>query len=403
MIGALTRLFGPRNLGLAEDVVQDAFCKAIEAWDANGVPQNPAAWLMVAAKNRALDILRLRKTATTNAPEYGRLLDSEWTRAQAVEYHFSSAAIKDDELRMMFWCCQPNLPQEGQIILILNVVGGFSAPEIAEALLNTQSAVERRLSRAKSALRKSPHVFEMLKPSEFSARVASVQRTLYLLFSEGYHGGSRNGSVRGELCNEAMRLTAVLLQYPQGATSTTFALSALMCLNAARLPGRIKDGGQLSPFHEQKRELWDQELLKEGLKLLEHSATGAELSAYHIEAAIAAAHSNAKTLQDIDWIRIAELYNVLVSILPTPIVALNRAVAIGQIEGPQRALEEIVAIADKKRLDHYPFYFAAKAEFELQLGFKSEARAHFQTAVKLARNPMEATFLRTRLTVAAIF
>ena len=397
MVATLTRVFGVNNLALAEDVVQDAFCRALEVWKFRGVPENPSAWLMATAKNRALDILRRQRTAQTFAPELARLIESEWTLAPAVEELFAANAIKDDLLRMMFSCCHPRLAEEGQVALILNILCGFSVDEIASAFVSGHAAIEKRITRAKKLLAGSKRLFDVTAPADFAARLPAVQRALYLLFNEGYHGASAETAVRTELCHEAMRLAAVLLEHPLGATPTTYALSALMCLNAARLPARVDASGNLTSLFEQDRSLWNRKLVTEGIQLLELAATGSELTEYHVEAAIASVHANAPRAEDTDWGRIGSLYDTLISIRPSPIVALNRAIAIAQRDGPQRGLDAIAAIKDRDRLAAYPFYPAALGELELRRGRHATAREHFRAALALARNPMERRFLDQRM------
>ena len=245
MVATLTRIFGVHNLALAEDVVQDAFCRALEVWKFRGVPENPSAWLMATAKNRALDVLRRERTARTFAPELGRLLESEWTVAPAVHELFGPSAIKDDQLRMMFSCCHPRLPEEAQVALMLHILCGFSVSEVASAFVSGEAAMEKRISRAKKVLAGSKRLFDIADADDFAARLPAVQRALYLLFNEGYHGASRRIAVRAELCHEAMRLATLLREHPLAATPATYALSALMCLHAARLPARLDASGDL--------------------------------------------------------------------------------------------------------------------------------------------------------------
>jgi RNA polymerase sigma factor (sigma-70 family) len=397
MVAALTRVFGVHNLALAEDVVQEAFCRAIEVWKFRGVPDNPSAWLMAAAKNCALDAVRRERTARTFAPELGRFLQSEWTLAPVVQELFGQNAIKDDLLRMMFSCCQPQLPEKAQVALVLHILCGFSVSEVASAFVSTQAATEKRISRAKKVLATSKKLFDVAGGVQFSARLPAVQRALYLLFNEGYHGASAETAVRVELCREGMRLTAILLEHPLGRTSATYALAALMCLHAVRLPSRVDTSGNLSSLFDQDRSQWDQELVIEGLKLLELSATGTELTEYHVEAAIASVHAIAHRVEDTDWGQIVSLYDALMLIRPSPIVALNRAIAVAQNEGPERGLREIRSIAAGERLANYPFYHAALGEFELRSGKHEAAREHFRAALKLARNSMERRFLDQRV------
>ena len=398
MVATLTRVFGVHNLALAEDVVQAAFCRALEVWKFRGVPENPSAWLLATAKNRALDILRRQRTARTFAPDLGRLLDSEWTLAPAVEELFAANAIKDDLLRMMFSCCQPRLAEEAQVALILNILCGFSVNEIASAFVTSRAAIEKRITRAKKLLATSKRLFDVAASADFAARLPAVHRALYLLFNEGYHGASPETPVRAELCHEAMRLAAVLLDHPLGATPTSYALSALMHLNAARLPARVDAAGDLQSLFDQDRSLWNRGLVREGLGLLELSASGSQLTEYHLEAAIASVHTSAPRAEDTDWGRIVSLYDMLVSIRPSPVIALNRAIAVAQRDGPERGLEAIGTIENRERLAAYPFYPAALGELELRRGRHATARKHFRAARALARNPMERKFLDQRMT-----
>jgi RNA polymerase sigma-70 factor (ECF subfamily) len=396
MVAALTHIFGVHNLALAEDVVQDAFCRALEIWKVRGIPDNPSAWLMTTAKHRALDVIRRERTALTFAPEMGRLLESEWTAAASVTDAFAEHTIRDEQLRMMFSCCHPRLPEEAQVALILNILCGFGAPEIASAFLSGRAAIEKRIARGKKLLAQSPQLFD-LADAEFPSRLAAVRCALYLLFSEGYHGGSVEAAVRVELCGEAIRLTGLLREYPAAATPATDALAALMHLHAARLPARVDSAGELLQLGEQDRSRWDARLLTEGLALLERSAAGSEVTAYHIEAAIAAAHASAKSVKETDWTEIVSLYDRLMELSPSPVVALNRAIAIGERDGPERGLTALREIAQHDRLSRYPFYPAAMAEMELRLGNREGARGHFQAAFALARNPTERKFLRRRV------
>jgi RNA polymerase sigma factor (sigma-70 family) len=401
LVTALTRIFGVHNLALAEDVVQDAFCRALEVWKVRGIPENPAAWLMTTAKNRALDVIRRERTARTFAPEMSRLLETERSIAPAVDEAFTAHTIRDEQLRMMFSCCHPRLAEEVRVALILNILCGFGAQEIAAAFLSGRAAIEKRISRGKQVLAGSKRLFD-LADADFASRVSSVRRALYLLFNEGYHGASAESAVRAELCNEAIRLAALLLEHPPAAVPETNALAALMCLHAARLPARLDSAGALNPLFDQDRSLWDGRLVAQGLMLLERSAAGPALTAYHIEAAIAAAHVSAATVDDTDWALIASLYDRLMTIAPSPVVALNRAIAIGQRDGVDRGIDELHAIGDRERLDRYPFYPAAIGELELRRGSREAARDYFRAALALARNPTERRFLEKRVRACAL-
>ncbi len=396
MVAALTRIFGIHNLALAEDVVQDAFCRALEVWKIRGVPEHPSAWLMKTAKNRALDVLRRERTARTFAPELGRLLESEWTLVPTVEELFGTNAIKDDQLRMMFSCCHPRLAEQAQVALVLHLLCGFSVSEIASAFLSSYSAVEKRITRAKKVLAGSKRLFD-LADRDFSRRLSAVQRALYLLFNEGYHGASSESVVRVELCREALRLALLLVEHPQTSTPATHSLYALLCLHAARLPSRVDASGNLTSLFDQDRSRWDAKLVAEGQRFLELSATGSEVTEYHIEAAIAWIHASAPRPEDTNWEDIVALYDQLLRLRPSPVVALNRAIAIAQAAGPERGLAELESIPDRGRLARYPFYAATLGELELRCGRNEIAREHFETALALARNPMERRFLERRL------
>ena len=395
LVAALTRIFGVHNLALAEDVVQDAFCRAIDVWKVRGVPDNPGAWLMAVARHRALDIIRRERTARTFAPEISRMLDSEWTLSPAVHQAFEVHAIRDEQLRMMFTCCDPALPEYTQVPLVLNILCGFGAAEIAGAFLTGRAAVEKRLSRGKKVLARSTHLFD-LADSDFSARLSSVRSALYLLFNEGYHGASAEAAVRADLCGEAIRLVMLLLEAPQADLPETRALAALMHLHAARLPARLDGEGELHPLFEQDRTRWDASLVQEGLRLLDLAAKGQSVTPYHLEAAIAAVHASAGSIEQTDWNAIVALYDRLMAIAPSPVVALNRAIAIGQRDGPEHGLAALSGIPDADRLRHYPFYPAARGEFERARGDLAAAHRDFAAAAELARSPAERRFLQRR-------
>lgn len=396
MVAALTRIFGLQNLELAEDVVQDAFCRALEIWKVRGVPENPSAWLMKTARNRALDVLRRERTARTFAPEYGRLLQTEWTLANAVHEVFESTDLPDDQLRMIFSCCRRSLPETAQIMLVLALVGGFGVREIAAAFVSSPAAVEKRLSRAKRTLKESGALFDIADAEDFAERLPAVQRALYLIFSEGYHGASPHAVVRADLCHEAIRLTHLLARHPLAATPSTLALLALMYLDAARLPGRLDPAGNLRPLDDQDRSRWNRAMIDDGIAWLERSAVGPLMSRYHVEAAIAAVHARAPAIEATDWGAIVGLYDRLMHLAPSPIVALNRAIAVGQRDGPEHGLRAIESIAQRGRLEEYPFYHAARGELELRRGNDAAAREHFASALAVARNAEERRFYQGR-------
>ena len=396
LVAALTRIFGVENLSLAEDVAQDTLAKAFEVWSYGGVPEHYSALLMVAAKNRVLDAFRRERTASKWAPELQHMIESEWTLRPAVEELFLPAALKDDELRMMFSCCHPQLAEEVQVALILNLLCGFGAEEIARINLASTPAMQKRISRGKRSLGESRRLFE-LTADDFAARLGAVHRALYLLFSEGYHSACEESVIRVELCREALRLIRQLVDHAPAATSATYALAALICFGTARLPGRMNELGELLVLADQDRSRWDAQLISEGLALLDRSASGSELSEYHLEATIAGLHTSARRAEDTHWAEIVELYDLYLRLRPSPVVALNRAMALAELEGPVKGLEAIAAISEVERLRDYPFYAAARGELELRCGQRAVARDHLQAALGLARNSAERRFLRRRI------
>jgi RNA polymerase sigma-70 factor (ECF subfamily) len=288
------------------------------------------------------------------------------------------------------------------VALVLNILCGFGTNEIAAAFLSSEAAIEKRLERAKRVLARSKLLFDLYDATKIAERLPAVHRALYLLFNEGYHGACPESAVRVELCEEAMRLSALLLEHPVAGSPSTHALAAMMCLHAARLPARVDAAGNLTPLFEQDRALWDSKLIAEGTRLLDRSASGPELSEYHVEAAIAFLHAQAPSVEATDWGKIVFLYDRLMVLRPSPVVALNRAIAIAQSEGPRRGLDEIHAIEGRDRLESYPFYFAALGELETRTGNREAAEVHFRAALACARNEMERHFLEQRIAASAL-
>ena len=386
MVATLVRVLGMRRVELAEDAVQDALCRALEIWKYRGVPDNPSAWLFQAARNRAVDLLRR-----------GALLDRAARRlSERLPSAVGDVEIRDDQLRMMFACAHPSLPHEAQIAVILKYLCGFGVGEIAQAFLSSPAAVEKRLARAKRALKREAFA-DLPDATSIARRRASVQQALYLLFNEGYHGSHPERAVREELCSEALRLAGLLADHPATAAPSTFALLALLCLHAARLPSRIDDAGLLVLLEAQDRTRWSRPLIEEGIRCLGRSAEGPEITTFHLEAAIAAHHARAASFAETDWPAIADLYSKLLELLPSPVVALNRAIAIGRVRGPEEGLRELGRIRGGRRLKNYPFLEAAAGDLHQRAGRTREARAHFGRAVALARNESERKVLESRL------
>ena len=343
LISVLIRLLGPQNLTLAEDVVQEAFVAALRDWSNHGVPDNPPAWLLTAARRRAIDAIRRERTRRTFAADLAKFLDSEWTLASTVDEAFSEPRIKDDQLRMIFMCCHPSLPPEGRITLILKTLCGLSVTAIARALLTSESTINKRLYRTRLALRGVQ--FEIPSAEDLPAARDIVHTALYLLFNEG-HLSTTDKPILRELCHDAMVLTQLLADDGSIATSDTLALLGLMCFNAARLESRLDQDGRLVPLDGQDRSRWDRALIRQGYQCLVRSSQLDESAAsrFHLEAAIAARHCSASSFAETDWVSICHLYDRLLEQTSSPMVVLNRAVAVSYRDGPDAAIPLVEAV-----------------------------------------------------------
>lgn len=395
MVATLTRIFGLEHLGLAEDVVQEALARALRTWPYHGLPDNPAAWIMRASRNLALDVVRRGKVFRTKEAEIVRLMERDSLSPEAPI--FSDSEIADDRLRMMFVCCHPAIPADAQVALALKTLCGFSVAEISRAFLTTDAAMAKKLTRAKANIREAQIPFEIPAGQELTVRFNGVLQSVYLLFNEGYKASSGDKLVRAELCEEAIRLTTLLVQHPAGDRPKTHALLALMLLSAARIATRQDDDGNLLRLEEQDRTQWDQEMIARGMFHLASSAAGEEMSEYHLEAGIAACHSTAKDYQSTDWRRILALYDRLLRFDRSPVVALNRAIVVANIHGAKAGLEAVAAIRTRDKLDAYYLLYAVLGELELRLNNRATAAEQFTRALRLADTKSERTFLSKRL------
>jgi RNA polymerase sigma factor (sigma-70 family) len=390
MVSSLVRVLGLRQLALAEDAVQDALLRAVDTWRFGELPRNPAAWLMRCARNRALDLLRRQGVSARAERELSQAVEAPG----AVE---AGSAWPDDELRLMFSCCAPELAPASQVAVILKYLCGFAVREIAQAFLSTEAAVEKQLYRARAVLERSGSLYDVADTDQVRERLPSVQEAVYLLFNEGFQGGHPEQAVREDLCGEAMRLGVLLARLPATAGPETQALLALFCFHAARLGARVAEDGNLLLLAEQDRSRWDGELVSEGVRRLAASAEGSRLGAWHLEAAIAAQHALAPSFEDTDWATIRRLYDLLLEARPSPVVALNRAIAVGMAEGPEAGLRALSDIQDRDRLARHPFLDAAVAELELRRGRPERAARALRAALRTARNPAERSLLARKL------
>ncbi len=388
LVATLVAQFGTWRLQLIEDAVQEALVRALQTWPYRGVPDNAAAWLTQTARNVMLDYLRRdqrwREREDGIAAEHGR-----WS-GNAENVSATDELIRDDTLRLIFICCHPQLSAEAQVALALRTLCGFSPAEIGAAFLTSESAISKRLVRARQRVRELELPFDLPQPSELPERLGGVLATLYLLFNEGYKASSGDQLVRQDLCREAIRLTRILLENQDCATPRAHALLALMLLNAARLDARTDDAGNLLRLHEQDRSTWDAAMIGEGIQQLAASAQGAKISAFHLEAGIAACHSTAPSAAETDWSRIVSLYQQLQKIAPSPLATLNRAIAIGRASGAKAGLE---ALNEVSGLDGYHLLHAARGTFAVECGEKAAAIAHFRQALANAIVSSEREFL----------
>jgi len=408
MVATLTRMLGPQNLSLAEEVVQDALVRAIEIWPHRGVPENPRAWLMQVARNRALDCLRREATQARKAA----VLAAEPMLAPAPMAQMApmapmgpmspanpldpEAPEADDSLVMILMCCHPALAREAQVALTLKTVGGFSVDEIARAFLLRPATVAQRLVRAKRLLRERRVAFE-LPARGLGARVDRALETIYLMFNEGYAATAGDDLVRSDLCGEAVRLAAILAEHPATSLPEVHALLALMLFQASRLPARCDAEGALVLLADQDRRRWDRALIGRALGHLEQCATGKRATAYHLEAGIAACHAMAPSYAATDWTQILALYDDRLALAPSPVVVLNRAVALSMVEGPRAGIAALAEVAADPRLRDYYLLPATLADLWLRCGERQAAAAHYRRALELSCSEPERRFLLRQL------
>ena len=397
MVATLTRIFGIEHLNLAEDVVQEALARALQTWPFYGLPENPAAWIMRASRNLALDHVRREKSFRDKEPEIIATLEQWPTSGITGNAPLLDNEIQDDRLRMMFVCCHPLISQEDQVALALKTLCGFSPAEIASAFLTTEAAIAKRLTRAKQKIRDAKIPFEIPEGEELMRRLDSVLQSLYLLFNEGYKASSGASLIREDLCHEAVRLASLLVAHPAGNQPKTHALLALMLLNAARLASRVDDDGNLLRLQEQDRTRWDQSLIARGMFHLAQSADGNEISAYHLQAGIAACHCAAKDYASTDWRQILGLYDHLSELDDSPVVALNRAVAVAEVHGPEAGIVAAGALRNQRSLESYYLFHAVLGEFQWRLNHRQAAAARFRKSLQLTALHSERAFLLNRL------
>jgi RNA polymerase sigma factor (sigma-70 family) len=394
LIAGLARLTG--DVGLAEDMAQDALVAALEKWPASGVPDNPGAWLMATAKNRTIDRLRREKTYERKREEVARDTGALFAMERSDFEAAADEEIGDDLLALIFTCCHPLLSREARVALTLRLLGGLTTPEIARAFLSSESTVAQRLVRAKKTLREAKVPFEVPRGDELHERLGSVLEVIYLVFNEGYAASSGEDWVRKDLCEEALRLGRILAELAP-AEPEIHGLVALMEIQASRLAARHGPAGEPVLLLDQDRARWDPLLIVRGRRALERAeALPGPLGRYGLQAAIAACHARALRPEETNWIRIAAFYDALSQIQPSPIVDLNRAVALGMAFGPEAGLELLDQIKDERKLTNYHLLPSVRGDLLKKAGRPEEAASEFKKAAALATNDREKELLLRR-------
>jgi RNA polymerase sigma factor (sigma-70 family) len=394
LIAGLARI--GRDVGVAEDLAQDALVAALKQWPETGVPDNPAAWLRATAKHRALDLFRRRKMLDRKHEELGRDLGSRQEEAAAEIEAAVDDDVGDDLLRLIFTSCHPVLSTEARVALTLRLLGGLTTGEIARAFLAPEATVAQRIVRAKRTLAEARVPFEVPRGDAFTARLSSVLQVIYLVFNEGYSATAGEDWVRPALCEDAMRLGRVLAELVPDQPEV-HGLVSLMEIQASRLRARVGPSGDPVLLLDQNRARWDHLMIGRGLQALERAKSmGGTLGPYCVQAAIAACHARARTAAETDWERIAALYDALAALTPSPVVELNRAVATGMAFGPVEGLALVDQLADDPSLQAYHWLPSVRADLLFKLGRTNEARAEFERAAALTRNNRERALLLQR-------
>ena len=390
-VGALLRYF--RNLDTAEEAFQNASLRALKSWPQNGPPRDPAAWLIMVGRNAAIDDIRRNRKQEPLPEDDQAISDTDDAEEQLAE-RLDGSHYRDDILRLLFICCHPDLPATQQIALALRIVSGLSVKQIARAFLVSEAAMEQRITRAKARVAEANVPFETPGAVERSERLASVAAMIYLIFNEGYSASGDAAEIRAPLCEEAIRLARLLLRLFQSEPEI-MGLTALLLLQHARAPARFDADGAVILLDDQDRTLWNQKMIAEGLALIDKAMRHRRSGPYQVQAAIAALHARAEKPEDTDWKQIDLLYGALEIMQPSPVVTLNRAVAVSKVRGAELALELIEPLAP--RLSNYFHYFGVRGAFLMQLGRNDEARVAFDRAIALANTTAEAAHIRMHL------
>jgi len=393
VIAGLARLV--RDIGLAEDLAQDALVAALEQWPNDGVPRNPGAWLMAAAKNRAVDQLRRKTLLERKHQELGYEIETAQALAAPDLVSALDDDVGDDLLRLIFTACHPILPTEARVALTLRLLGGLTTTEIARAFLVPEPTIAQRIVRAKRTLAQEHVAFELPRGADRSARLSSVLEVIYLIFNEGYSATAGGDWMRPALCEDALRLGRVLAELTPREPEV-HGLVALMEIQASRAKARVGPGGEPILLFDQNRALWDRLLIRRGLAALERADGFGPRGPYALQAAIAACHARARTPDETNWTEIVRLYADLARLIPSPVVELNRAVAVGMASGPAAGLELVDRLLSEPALEQYHLLSSVRGDLLARLGRRDEARAEFERAASLTRNARERDLLLGR-------
>ena len=394
VVARLTRLLGPANVALAEDAVQEALVRAVQTWPYQGVPDNPAGWIYKVAHNLAIDIVRRDRTFSAKSEAIVAELSRSGTAAPD-EAAFDEQ-IHDDELRMIFMCCHPEISPDARVALSLKIIGGFSVREIARAFLSDDAAVAQRIVRAKRQIRERQLTLDLPSGADLSHRLDSVLDVIYLMFNEGYLAHEGAALVRQDLCLEALRLGRIVAASAL-AEPRVHALVALMALQAARFPARVDALGDLVPLEDQDRSQWDARLMAVGFRHFDQCIAGDRVSPFHVQAAIAATYARAVSYDAVDWRIVLDLYDQLLAIHPSPIVVLNRAVAVARVRGAEAGLEALSPLDHDPALRHYHLLMSVRGQLLVGVGRRAEARAAFEAALACECSDPERRFLERKL------
>ena len=398
MVARLTHVLGPSHVTLAEETVQEALLRALQTWPQDGVPDNPAGWLFRVAHNLAIDSVRRTQSF---GQKTDAIVAAITQSAQTREAPELDDQIRDDELRMIFMCGHPALSRDGSVALSLKTVGGFSVKEIARAFLADESAIAQRIVRTKKLIRERRLTLDLPSGPELTERLDAVLDVIYFMFNEGYAAHEGVDLIRQDLCMEALRLGRLVAGARAFDLPRVHALVALMALQAARLPARVDDAGDLILLDDQDRTRWDERLIFLGFQHFDRSMAGAEVTEYHVQAAIAATHARAADASSVDWRTILELYDQLLEMTASPIVALNRAVAVAKVHGPAAGLDALETISRDPKLQHYHLMLAARGQLLAELGRTEDAAQAFAAALERGCTDPERRFLLRRLAQCA--